>query len=315
MTNYVLRTISGAIPTLLLLVLLVVVLVRLIPGSAVDAILTESSASAEDREEFEHQLGLDRSIPEQYVRYLFSVVDGSLGRSLYDGREVSSFITSRSVPTLQLAFMSLCVSSVLGITIGVISAVRRNTPFDYLLRFTVNLSLGIPSFVVATAIVLLPAYYFEWTPPLGYVSFFEDPIGNITFFIAPVLTLGLSLSASVARITRTATLEVLHLDYIRTARAKGLDERNVIFRHVMRNSLLPVLTLIGLQVAFLISGTVIIESVFSIPGLGTVLLQKIRERDYPVVQGLVLAAGFLVIGVNMAVDILYGYVNPRLRAR
>lgn len=315
MARYALKTFVTSIPTLLILVFIVVALVRLIPGSTADAMLADSDASAEDMERLREQLGLDRSIAHQYAAYLQNIADGSLGYSLYDGRPVREFIQGRIFPTAQLTLLALTLSSVLGIAIGTVSAVKRNSILDYVLRLSVNTSLGIPNFVVATVVVLLPAYYWGWSPPLNYVRFSEDPVRNLTFFITPVLSLGTGMAASVARVTRTSTLEVLHLDYVRTARAKGLGEKTVVFRHVLRNSLLPVLTLIGLQVAALISGVVIVEAVFSIPGLGTLLIERIRNRDYPVVQGITLITGMAVIVINLVVELLYGFLNPRLRAR
>ncbi len=315
MARYTLKTFTTSIPTLLILVFVVVALVRLIPGSTADAMLADSAASAEDMERLRAQLGLDRSILDQYVDYLGNVADGSLGYSLYDGRPVREFVAGRIWPTVELTIFALLLSSVLGITIGTISAVRRNSVLDYILRLSVTTSLGIPNFVVATVVVLIPAYYIGWSPPLNYVRFMDDPVGNLIFFITPVLSLGTGLAASVARVTRTSTLEVLHLDYVRTARAKGLAERTVVVRHVLRNSLLPVMTLIGLQVAALISGVVIVESVFSIPGLGTLLIERIRNRDYPVVQGITLLTGVSVILINLVVELMYGMLNPRLRTQ
>ena len=198
MGRIIVRTLLGTVPTLLILVLLVSVLVRLIPGTAIDLMLTDSSASAENRAELTHQLGLDRSIPDQYVSYLRDVVTGSLGHSLYDGKPVSALLKQRAAPTIELASLALIVSTITGITIGLISAIRRGSKLDYLLRLFVNTSLGIPNFVFATAVLLLPAYFFGWSPPLRYIRFTDDPFKNLVFFIAPTVTLGLALSASTA---------------------------------------------------------------------------------------------------------------------
>lgn len=306
------RLLFSTIPTLLLLVFIVSVLVRLMPGSAVDIMLQESSGSAEQRERLAESLGLNRSVPEQYFRYLRDVVTGSMGYSMYDGRPVRQYIQARAAPTIQLTVMALSVSTIVGIGVGLISAVRRGSRLDVSLRLFVSTALGIPNFVMATLVILLPAYYLQWSPPLQFVRITADPVKNLLFFIAPTFTLGLALAASVARITRTSTLEVLNEDYIRTARSKGLAESTVIGRHVLRNALMPVMTLLGLQVAVLMSGVVVTESIFSIPGLGTLLLRKIAERDYPVVQGLTLTAGIIVIFVNLVIDVAYTYVNPRL---
>lgn len=313
MIQYIARRIIGSIPTILLLIFVVSLFTRLIPGTAVDAMLVDANTTLGTKEALTERLGLNRSVPEVYIDYLGDIADGSLGRSLYADQPVWPIIKDRAVPTLQLAVMSMIVSAILGIGIGLLSAVKRNSFFDYFARLFVNTSLGVPSFVVATFVVLLPAYYFRWTPPLRYVSIFEDPVDGLLFFIAPVLTLATAIAAAVARLTRTATLEVMNEDYVRTARAKGLQERTVIYRHVLRNSLMPVITLLGIQIAFLLNGSIITEQVFSIPGVGTLLIQKIAERDWPVVQGLTLLAGVIVAAANLAVDILYGYVNPRIR--
>ena len=315
MSRYLVRQMLGAIPTLLILVFAVSAMVRLIPGSAVDVMLSESGATGGDRAALERELGLDRSLAHQYVVYLGDVLSGSLGRSLFNQQSVLDIVAARAMPTIELALLTLIISSLLGVLIGVISAARRNGRLDYSLRFFVNLFLGVPNFVMASLVVLLPAYYWGWSPPLSYVRFSDDPTRNLIFFIAPAVTLGIGLSATMARITRTQTLEVIYQDYIRTAQAKGLTAQTVLRRHALRNALLPVVTLLGLQVAALLGGAVITEQVFSIPGLGTLLLQKIRERDYPVVQGITLLSGVLVLALNLLVDLLYTVLDPRVRVR
>jgi peptide/nickel transport system permease protein len=243
------------------------------------------------------------------------VGDGSLGQSLYSSETVRSIIADQIAPTIELTVLALLASSTLGILIGVVSSVRRNSKMDYSLRLFVNTFLGVPNFVLATSVLLLPAYFWGWSPPLRYVPLTEDPIDNLLFFAIPVMVLAIGLAASVARLTRTSTLEVIKTDYVRTAHAKGLAERTVLYGHVLKNSLMPVLTIIGIQITFLLSGVIIIEQVFSIPGLGTLMLSSINQRNWPVVQGLTLISGVIVIGVNITVEILYGYFDPRLRAR
>lgn len=313
MLQYTLRRVAGSIPTILLLIFAVSVFTRLIPGTAVDAMLVDSSTSLQNVEEIEERLGMNRSIPEAYFDYLLSIADGSLGTSLYADQDVWPIIRGRALPTIQLAVMAMLISGVLGVAVGVLSAVKRNSIWDYMARLMVNTSLGVPNFVVATVVVILPAYFWRWTPPLRYTSMFDDPVAGFFFFLAPVLTLATALSAAIARLTRTATLEVMNEDYVRTARSKGLPEGTVIYRHVLRNSLMPVVTLLGVQIAFLLNGSIITEQVFSIPGVGTLLIQKIAERDWPVVQGLTLVGGTIVALANLGVDILYGYINPRIR--
>ena len=313
MTRYVVRSLVSVVPTLLILIFAVSLLVRLLPGNAVDLMLTGSDAKATDRIALERQLGLDQSVASQYVHYLGDVTSGSFGHSLYDRRPVLAVIQSHALPTIELAVLSLSISSLLGISIGVISAAKRNTRLDYALRSIVNIFLGIPNFVLATLIVLLPAYYFGWSPPLTYVRIGDNPLENLLFFVAPAAALGFALSATMARITRTQTLEVIHQDYIRTAQAKGLAPFTVLERHALRNALLPVVTLLGLQVAAVLSGIVVIEQVFSIPGMGTLLLQKIQERDYPVVQGITLLSGMMIVTLNLLLDLGYTFLDPRVR--
>jgi peptide/nickel transport system permease protein len=312
MTKYVARAALGILPTLLILTFLVSFMVRLIPGTAVDVMLTDSGASRSERAALTHQLGLDRNIFRQYADYLRGVRDGSLGHSVFNHRAVTAQIQGRILPSVELSVWALLISWSLGISVGLLSAVRRNSLLDYVLRIAVNGFLGIPNFVLAAIIITLPAYYLGWTPPLTYVSLPENPLGNLAFYLAPSIVLGVGLAASIARVTRTTTLEVLHQDYVRTARAKGLGEFLVLRRHLLRNALVPVLALSGLQVAALVSGVVIIEQVFSIPGVGTFLLQAIRNRDYPLVQGVTLLVGLLVILLNLLIDILHPLLDPRI---
>lgn len=313
MTKYALRAVLGMMPTLLVLSFMVSLMVRLVPGTAVDVMLTDSGASRSERAALAHRLGLDRSVPLQYLDYLNSIRDGSFGHSVFNQQSVTSQIAPRILPSAELAIFGLVISWFVGITIGVISAMRRNSAMDYALRIAVNGFLGIPNFVIAALFITLPAFYFSWTPPLSYVRLNQDPLGNLLFFLVPSLVLGLGLAAAIARVTRTTTLEVLNQDFVRTARAKGLRETLLIKRHLLRNALLPVLSLAGIQIAALISGVVILEQVFSIPGVGTFVLQAIRNRDYPLVQGATLMIGALIIFLNLFIDLLHPVLDPRVR--
>lgn len=319
MVRYLVRTLLGIVPTLLLLLLIVSLLTKLVPGDAVDSMVSQmggdSGSTAAQRERLREELGLTRSIPEQYVAFLRDIGSGTMGHSLYSSKTVWSLISSRALPTIELAVLALLVSTALGILTGVVSSVRRNSKLDYLMRLFVLIFLSVPNFVIAVCVVLLPAFYWGWSPPLQYVPIYADPIRNLLFFATPVTALAIGLAASVARLTRTSTLEVINMDYVRTAYAKGLDERTIIYRHVLKNSLMPVLTLIGLQVGFLLSGSIILEQVFSIPGLGTLLIGSINQRDWPVVQGLTLISGVVVISASLTVELLYGWFDPRLGTR
>ncbi|MQA00025.1 MAG: ABC transporter permease subunit [Dehalococcoidia bacterium] len=321
MTHYIVRRALGLVPTFLILLLLVVVLVRLIPGDIVDILLQEqggggSGRSAElalGREQIEARLGLDRPVFVQYVEYAAGLLQGDLGRSLWDDRPVREMILNRVPVTAEVALVAIVVSLLTAIPVGLISAVRQDTPIDYFLRSALILGISLPNFAIATAIVIFPAIWWGWSVSFTYVSLTEDPIKHLTLIIPPAAVLGVQLSASVARMTRTMMLEVMQEDYVRTARSKGLTGSQVVLGHALKNALIPVVTLLGLQVTFLIGGSVITETVFALPGLGRLLLEAIANRDYPVIQGIVVSVGLLVMITNLLIDISYGYLDPRIR--
>lgn len=313
MLGYVLRRLVAMVPTVVLLVIVTAVLVRLAPGNPVDLILEESLATPEQREQLERDLGLHEPLPVYLLQYTGRVLDGSLGRSLWDGQPVRTKIAPRLLPTIQLAALGMVAAVVIGIPVGVLGAARRNRPEDFLSRAVVLIWLSVPNFVLATAAVILPAVYWGWTPPLRYVSFSDHPVDNFIYFALPALILGTALSASIARFTRTSMLEVNRADYMRTARSRGLTEIVILWRHGLRNALIPVLTLIGAQVATVLGGSVIIEQVFGIPGLGRLMLESIAIRDYPMVQGITILLGLIVLSSNLVVDICYAIVDPRIR--
>jgi peptide/nickel transport system permease protein len=312
-TGYVIRRLLGMVPTLLLLVLAVVIMMRIMPADIVDVLLSEQAADDNARQVLRERLGLDRSLPQTYVEYLSGLTTGDLGTSLLKNRPVRDMIAERVNVTLELAVFALAVSLTVGITIGVISAIARDTPVDYVLRSIGLLGLVVPTFALATAAILLPALYFNWSPPISYVKFDSDPIGHLTQYILPGVVLGAAAGGVIMRVTRTQMLEVLRQDYVRTARMKGLRERKVIVRHVLKNAMIPVVSVFGLQVAALMSGTVIIENVFALPGLGRLLVDAVNQRDYPVVQGVTLVVGTFVMAVNLVVDLSYVLFDPRIR--
>lgn len=304
------------IPTVLVLVLFVVVLVRMLPGDAVDILLSEEiGASDLNRQQLEARLGLDKSLPEEYGSYAVGVLRGDLGNSLWSQQPVNKLLIKKLGVTLELSGLALLVGATFGISIGVLSAVTRGSVMDYVLRSFAIFGLSVPNFAIATAVTVLPAVWWGWSPSLIYKPPGDGLWPHISQFFVPALVLGLALSASLMRITRTMMLEVLGQDYIRTARAKGLGGFPVIMRHALRNALIPVISLLGIQVAFLVSGTVIIENIFGLPGMGRELIYSMNSRDYPVVQGLTVMAGLLVIAVNLMVDLSYGVLDPRTRAR
>ena len=312
------RRIVMLIPTMLLLLLMVVIMVRLIPGDIVDILLQEqggqgSEKAAVDRKQIEQRLGLDRPLPVQYVTYVGGLFKGDLGHSLWDRRPVRDMIKDRFPVTAQVALIAIFFSVLAAIPVGVLSAVKQDTAADYILRSISVLGISTPNFAIATAIVIFPTLWWGWAISFRYVSFTDDPIKHLTLVVPPAFVLGIQLSASVARMTRTMMLEVMQEDYVRTARAKGLSGFRVVMRHALRNALIPVVTVLGLQVTFLIGGSVITESIFALPGLGRLLLEAIAQRDYPVVQGIVVVVGFLVMVTNLIVDVSYGFLDPRVR--
>lgn len=314
MARYAARRLLGIIPTVLVLLLLVVLMVRILPGNIVDLLLDESGTNSRDaRAALTHRLGLDAPLLEQYARYVLGAIRGDLGDSLWDNRPVTQIIGERVPVTAEVAAIAIAVSVLVSIPLGVISAVQRNSPIDYLLRSLSILGISLPSFVVATAIVILPALWFRVSLPFQYQSFLEDPVQNLMIVLPAAGVLGILLSASIARMMRTTMLDVLQQDYIRTARAKGLSNFTVVVRHGLKNALIPVVTLLGLQLTVLVGGSVITESVFALPGLGRLLLDSLVKRDYPIVQGIVVSVGLLVMLTNLAVDLMYGYLDPRIR--
>lgn len=314
MLRYVVRRLIGMLPTFLVLLFLVVAMIRFIPGNIVDLMLEgQTGAHNVNRTLLERRLGIDRSLPEQYVSYSTGVFHGDLGRSLWNQKSVTSLLGDRLPPTFELVGLAIVISLVISIPVGALSAIRQDSPLDYLLRSAVILGLSVPNFALATMVLIFPALWFHWTPPLSYQSLFHDPRANLGQMLTPAIILGIGLSASIVRLLRTTMLDVLREDYIRTAWSKGLRERTVVLRHAFRNALIPVLTLFGLQVAFLLSGSVILEQIFAVPGMGRLLLDAIGARDYPIVQGVTVVVAVWVMLINLAVDISYAFVDPRIR--
>ena len=313
MTRYVLRRLIGMIPTLLVLLFIVVSLVRLLPGNVADLLLSDGRATAASKAQLSAKLGLDQSLPEAYVRYAAGVMRGDLGKSLWTDVPVTEMILSRSAITAEVALIAIAVSIVISIPLGATSAVRPDGLLDYSLRSMSIAGISVPNFVIAQAIIVLPALWFSTSIPFQYKSFTENPQQHLAVVLPAALVLGLRLSATIARMMRTTLLDVLQQDYMRTARAKGLTDFTVIVKHGLKNALIPVVTLLGLQLAALIGGSVITESMFALPGIGRLLLDAITRRDYPVIQGVVVSVGVLVMMTNLLVDLSYGFLDPRIR--
>lgn len=313
MGAYITRRVLYGILVLFLMVTFIFVVLRSVPGDVVMLQLADSGASPEQVEALKKELGLDKSIPGQLVAWLGGAVQGDLGTSLWSNQTVTSMVADRLPITLQLTFMSVVLAIIIGIPVGVISAVKHNTITDQLLRITSVLGLSIPNFWLGLIILTAVSLMFNWIPPIGYQSFLENPVVNFQQMIFPAICLAVGLSASIIRMTRSAVLEILHSDFIRTVRAKGAHERIVIYKHALRNSLISVITLIGLQIGALLGGTVVLETIFSLPGLGSLIFETVSTRDYPVVQAAVLVFGAMFLIVNLFVDLVYGWVDPRIR--
>ncbi|PWA12272.1 glutathione ABC transporter permease GsiC [Pueribacillus theae] len=314
MAEYIIRRLLYGILVLFIMVTFVFVVMRAVPGDVVMLQLADAgSVTDEQVAAIKEELGLDKSIGAQLSDWIAGAVRGDLGTSLWSKQPVTQMIADRLPVTLQLTFMSVVMAILIGIPIGVISAVKHNTFIDNLLRVTAVGGLSIPNFWLGLILLTFLSLVFNWIPPLGFQTFAEDPVVNIQQMILPSLVLAVALSASIIRMTRSALLEILHSDFIRTVRSKGAKERVVIYKHALRNSLVSVITLIGLQVGTLLGGTVVLESIFSLPGLGSLIFETVNSRDYPVVQSAVLVFGAMFLLVNLVVDVMYGWVDPRIR--
>ena len=312
MTRYVLRRLGAAVIVLFLASVLVFLGVRALPGDPVLALAGEQRDPAV-LNQIRHQYGFDQPIPVQYVKWLGNAVQGDFGTSTKSGLPVAQTILDRIPITLELAALSVLFAVILGIAAGVIAAVRRGSLADYASSSLALFGLSVPHFWLGLMLILLFAVKLRLLPASGYVSFADDPIENLRRMIMPAFVLGTGFSAIVMRQMRSSMLESLSADYVRTARAKGLSEREVIGAHALRNSLITVVTLVGLQLGALISGAVITEQIFVIPGFGKLTIDSVLQRDPAVIQAVVLiaAAGYVV--VNVIVDVLYSFLNPRIR--
>lgn len=314
MQAFVTRRLLALLPTLMFASLIVFVSMRLIPGDVIDLMLAQNDlATDHDRAAIEAALGLDQPMHVQYFRWIGGVLEGDLGRSLWQNTPVTEQLAATLPITFELGFLALIVALTVALPIGVYSALKQDTLGDYTARSFSLVMLAIPSFWLGTLVMVFPSVWWRWSPALEYTPFLEDPLQNLAHMIVPAILLGLSLSAVTMRMTRTMMLEVLRQDYIRTARAKGLSETLVVARHALRNGLIPVVTLIGLQAPLLIGGAVILEQIFVVPGMGLLLLEAVFQRDYPVISGVFLVVGFGVLVINLLVDLSYGWLDPKVR--
>ena len=314
MLQYILRRLVLLVPVLFGVSIVIFGLIRMIPGdAAMLAIGVDQRITEEQREAVRRSYGLDQPLPVQYVRWMGHVLQGDLGQSLRTKRPITDELRLRMPVTIQLALMAGILGTIPAIVMGVIAAVKRNSPADYLATVGTLLGISAPNFLIAILLILLFSYKLKWLPPVGYKEFMDDPVQNLRSMILPAISLSLPLAAVMMRNTRSAVLEVLNQDYVRVARAKGLASRRVLIRHVMPNASLPIITVAGLQIAGILGGTVIVEQIFGLPGLGRYIYDAINNRDYPVVQGVTLVVATMFVLISMLVDVLYAVVDPRLR--
>jgi peptide/nickel transport system permease protein len=325
MRSYVFRRLLILVPTLLFLSFVVFMLTSLIPGDIVTSIQARIPEELIDRAALEKRLGLDRPLIVQYARWLgvmrnvegnFSgLLQGNLGVSWWRSTSVSELVRLKWPVTIELGLLALIVAQLIALPIGIYSAARQNKVGDYIARTFAILCISVPGFWLGTLIIVFPAIWWGYMPPLMLIRFVDDPIGNLKMFIMPAIVMGMALSGFTMRMTRTMMLEVLSQGYIRTAWAKGLKEMTVILRHALKNALIPVVSSIGLQIPVLIGGTVIIENIFSLPGMGRMIFDAISQRDEPLLCGVVMIFATGLVLINFIVDITYGFLDPRIHYR
>ncbi len=314
MRQYILRRLLLILPVLWGASLFVFLAIRVVPGDVILARMQEAhSIDAQLREHIVRELGLDVPLHVQYWRWLSGVVTGDLGLSLISREPVSKEISRRIPISAEVAALALVVAVLIAIPLGTLSAVKQDTWVDYVARLLSIFWLSVPNFVIGTAIIMIPALLWRYSAPLGFPSLLHEPAQNLEKIMPAALALGALLSGVTTRMTRSTALEVLREDYIRTARAKGLAERIVILRHALRNALIPVFTIVGDQFAALLGGTVIVETIFGIPGLGTLALTALRDKDYTMIQGVTLFFAFVHVVTNLTIDLVYAWFDPRIR--
>jgi len=315
MAQYAIQRVALMIPTLLGLTLVIFFALRvLVPTDAVDLAYDEPGIPDPERmQQLREEYNLAGPLPLQYLRWLAGVARGDLGKSFSSGRPVTEELFRRVPTSLQLGMGALIITMVIAIPVGLVSAARQDTWIDYLARGSAIFFYAVPHFWIAIMVVLWASIWFGWAPSTQYRSFMEDPVQNLKHIWLPVVILGLNATGTMIRLTRTQVLEVVKADYVRTARAKGLTSNAIYSRHVLRNSLLPIITIVGLQVPNIVAGTVIFEQIFLVPGVGRYLLQALQRLDIYVILGVNLFLGLVLVFSNLIVDIIYGIVDPRIR--
>jgi len=334
MRDYIIRRLILMIPTLFLVTIIVFFSIRFIPGDIVDIMVAEMAQEAGaggggeiemTARQIRHLLGLDVPVHIQYGRWLgvwphedgtiHGAIQGDLGLTLWKRRPVTEEIFTRMPVSFELGMLAMITALLIAIPIGTYSAIRQDTRGDYIGRTIAILCISLPSFWLGTMVIVYPSVWWGWMPAVEYIPLVKDPLGNLVQFIIPGAILGMVLSGNTMRMTRTMMLEVLRQDYIRTAWAKGLTERTVIMRHALKNALIPVVTIVGLLLPVLIGGSVVLEQIFALPGVGWLLITSLNQRDYPIISGINLVLATFVLGLNLVIDLTYGWLDPRVQYR
>ena len=317
MQAYITKRTLLFVPTLILVTIIVFLILRIVPGDPAIMLLAGEDGDEEytlqELKELQAKLGTDRPIYIQYFKWVGAMLLLDFGTSYFYDNPVWAKVSDRFPITLELTVMSVLLASIVAVPLGVISAIKQDSVGDYAARLITIAGIALPNFWVAIMVIFLLVMWFNWLPPLGYVDLWKDPWGNVQQLIFPAIALGFSNMAFIARVTRSAMLEVFREDYIRTARSKGLAERVIIYRHALKNALLPVVTVSGYEFGRLLGGTVIIEVIFSIPGIGKLLIDAIFHRDFPMIQAIVVIIAVLVLVLNVVLDLIYAWLNPRIR--
>jgi peptide/nickel transport system permease protein len=314
MHKYVIRRLLLSVPVLLLSSLIVFGLMRVMPGDALTALMGESgNVSAKDLEKLRKDLGLDRPYYEQYALWVWQMVSFNPGDSIFTNEPIPVALKKAIPVTLELATLSIILGLTIAIPVGVLSATRQDSASDYVGRVVAVSGLSMPEFWLGTLVITFAAIWFHWIPPIGYVSLWDSPWKNLQQFLVPAAILGFRLSAATMRMTRSTVLEVLREDYVRTAWAKGLAGKIVVYKHALKNALIPVVTIVGGQLGTLLAGTVVVETIFALPGMGRLTVEAILYRDYPIVQTNVMLVAATLVTLNLVVDLTYAWLDPRIR--
>ncbi|WP_134702036.1 ABC transporter permease [Ammoniphilus sp. YIM 78166] len=312
MGRYILKRLMTLVPIIIGISILVFMILHLVPGDPA-SIMLGTNATPEAIEALNRSMGLDRPLIVQYLTWASGLVQGDFGVSIHSGEPILPAIWNRFLVTFQLTIFAALIGWSIAIPVGILSAVKAHSAVDVAGRVVAMLGISVPNFAIGTLLLLGLSLYFGWYPPIDYVHFWQDPVEAFKIFILPSITMGIVLAAGIMRMTRSALLETLDKEFIRTARAKGNGEWTVIIGHALRNSTIPVVTIAGMQIGYLLGGAVIVEQLFSVPGLGQYILDGIHQRDYPIVQGGVLFIALIFVLVNLFVDVIYTWIDPRIK--